>query len=506
MNIKQIKQKIAETDWYYQGGAGKMLYLSYPWVSVYEFQLFQKPIAPHFETFVVTRGIDCAFWHTQKSLTKIAKFYYFKHLRNPKFIDSLQKFWLNKVVPIFLNENQFILENNFSSLSNRKFLELIDKFSIAYINLFQEVIFLDSFDFYGDVVLQNALKNEKVNFLSKEMELLTCPPEASNLQKERLELLSLAENILKRKLTTRHIIKTRSLSNVKLSWIKNRLDRISKQYYWLHNDYASVDYLDANHFYQKLRDLILHRLKLKEELAMRSHIKNVSLEKNKIIAKYGLSSNFVRDTNFLSYLGNLRDLRKSYNQMAGNAIEKIGQEVARRSGLAFNEVENLFFYELGSAFKPNKALRKKIKVREKQAVYWIVGAMKNLEFYGRDAYILDEFSKNKVFKRADLKGRPAYRGIVKGSIKIIKNKSDFKKMKRGDILVAPNTRPEYVPIMKIAGAIVTDEGGITSHAAIVSRELKVPCVVGVQGVTTILKDGQLVEVDANQGVVRVIKQ
>lgn len=57
-------------------------------------------------------------------------------------------------------------------------------------------------------------------------------------------------------------------------------------------------------------------------------------------------------------------------------------------------------------------------------------------------------------------------------------------------------------LCKIVGAIVTEEGGITSHAAIVSRELKIPSVVGVQGVLDVTKDGDLVEVDANEGIVR----
>ena len=74
-------------------------------------------------------------------------------------------------------------------------------------------------------------------------------------------------------------------------------------------------------------------------------------------------------------------------------------------------------------------------------------------------------------------------------------------MKAGNILLAPNTRPEYVPIMKLAGAIISEEGGITCHSAIVSRELKIPCIVGVQGACDQLKDGDLVEVNATKGII-----
>lgn len=76
----------------------------------------------------------------------------------------------------------------------------------------------------------------------------------------------------------------------------------------------------------------------------------------------------------------------------------------------------------------------------------------------------------------------------------------------GEILVTGMTRPEYVPLMKKAAAIVTDEGGITCHAAIVSRELKKPCIIGTKIATQVLNDGDLVEVDAERGVVRVLER
>ncbi len=79
-------------------------------------------------------------------------------------------------------------------------------------------------------------------------------------------------------------------------------------------------------------------------------------------------------------------------------------------------------------------------------------------------------------------------------------------LKRGDILVAATTGPEIMAACQRAGAIVTDEGGITSHAAIVSRELNIPCIIGTKIATKVLKDGQLVEVDAEKGVVKIIRK
>ncbi len=97
-------------------------------------------------------------------------------------------------------------------------------------------------------------------------------------------------------------------------------------------------------------------------------------------------------------------------------------------------------------------------------------------------------------------------GVVKGVARIILGPSDFSRFEEGDILIANETTPDFVPLMKKATAIVTDTGGITSHAAIVSRELKVPSVIGTKIATKVFKDGDVVEVDTDSGTIRIMKR
>ncbi len=98
-----------------------------------------------------------------------------------------------------------------------------------------------------------------------------------------------------------------------------------------------------------------------------------------------------------------------------------------------------------------------------------------------------------------LKGIPASPGIGTGTVKVLKSPKEIDKVKAGDILVAPMTSPDYVPAMKKAVAIVTNEGGMTSHAAIVSREMGIPCVVGTKEGTKVLKDGDIITVNGKTG-------
>ena len=102
-----------------------------------------------------------------------------------------------------------------------------------------------------------------------------------------------------------------------------------------------------------------------------------------------------------------------------------------------------------------------------------------------------------------IKGSVAYSGKKTGKVCQIYTKEDFKKFEKGDILVTTMTTPKFTPILKLAGAIVTDEGGITCHAAIIARELKIPCIIGCKNATEILKNDMIVEVNANEGIINI---
>lgn len=107
--------------------------------------------------------------------------------------------------------------------------------------------------------------------------------------------------------------------------------------------------------------------------------------------------------------------------------------------------------------------------------------------------------------KTEIKGMVGNAGKAKGKVRHVLT-NDLSKIvfNTGEILVAVSTNPILVPIMQRAGAIITDEGGALCHAAIVSRELKIPCVVGTKIATQLLKDGDEVEVDADKGIVKII--
>jgi phosphohistidine swiveling domain-containing protein len=108
-------------------------------------------------------------------------------------------------------------------------------------------------------------------------------------------------------------------------------------------------------------------------------------------------------------------------------------------------------------------------------------------------------------KLGQLKGLGASSGIIKGKVKICHEvKEGLKKIKKGEILVCPKTDPSWMPILSKVSGVITEVGGLLSHAAIVSRELKIPCIVGVREVFKKLKDGDLIEMNGETGEIKIL--
>lgn len=147
-----------------------------------------------------------------------------------------------------------------------------------------------------------------------------------------------------------------------------------------------------------------------------------------------------------------------------------------------------------------------LKERYRASAYFCVDGKDTLVAGDEALKYKELYQKNTEGAQVDgvLKGSVAYPGFVRGRAIIVNAAADMEKFRDGDILISIATNPVLVPAMSRAAAIVTNTGGVTCHAAIVSRELKIPCVVGTKVATQVIQDGDQVEVDANKGIVRKI--
>ena len=124
-------------------------------------------------------------------------------------------------------------------------------------------------------------------------------------------------------------------------------------------------------------------------------------------------------------------------------------------------------------------------------------------FTGQIAGLVEKSINKTNVKTSTIRGTTAYPGKVRGRARIILDPNKVKIFNKGDILITGMTRPEFIPLIRKAGALVTDVGGVLCHAAVTARELKIPCVVGTAVATKVFKDGVKVQVDATKAIIKV---
>lgn len=188
--------------------------------------------------------------------------------------------------------------------------------------------------------------------------------------------------------------------------------------------------------------------------------------------------------------------RKSFNRTHEFMLPLL-EEVSRQYALHVEELKFLRPAEIlllldGASFDLKR------KIMQRRQCYFLF-QKQSFELKENSTYAIEEqFSDI-------LQGMGTSCFVYTGKVKIITSKQDAEKIEQGDVIVTRMTTPDLItPLFQKAGALITDEGGITCHAAVVSREFKLPALVGTKNATKVLKDGDIVEVDAKTGIVRKI--
>jgi len=402
-----------------------------------------------------------------------------------------------------------------------KFLNLVDELDrsdlakkndeelIAMLNTFMRV-YVDQFCLpaitfmYADHMSNILLKkfSEKHENASELLSAVTNPSIEMFSNAERRELLELMCRMIEKfgnglfKLPEEKIE-----TKIKKDKLYEELVKHSMKYFWIDNNYRRAVVLGPFDFIRKMKDESLSFEHPKDELEEIKKIKEEAESKRK---KYGgmLGDEEKTMAYLLSRGAEFQDERKKCNLIGDHIIQKFADEISRRSGITKELVANAKFDEIFGLLD-GSITAEELEKRGKEfhtMYYKNEGNKTEIGFKKGRMHEIKEVKKPEMFT-----GTPASMGIAKGKVRLILSDHDFKKMGKGNILVSGMTRPDFVPVMKKAAAIVTDEGGLTCHAAVVSRELGVPCVVGTRIATAVLEDGDLIEVDGKKGTVKISK-
>lgn len=194
------------------------------------------------------------------------------------------------------------------------------------------------------------------------------------------------------------------------------------------------------------------------------------------------------------------EVRKKTEYFIPGLIASIRKSIKKIPEINKEFIDVILIEEILSGKTPSEEI---LKRRKESYIFTNKRFYESFEKIEEDFRLKIEFEKQ---ENKELKGQIAFKGKVIGIVNIIKNREDLKRFKINEILVASTTTPDFLPAMRKAGAIISEHGGAICHASITSRELKIPCIVGVKEATKILQEGDLIEVDANIGIIKLLSK
>ena len=432
----------------------------------------------------------CGYIFDREEFEKAANFTANKLINDLKWKEKIyQK--INYYTEHYFEAGEKLKKTNLSLLSDKKIIQIIRK--IINFQHYHQVysvlangIVLDGRNHLSNKIreeLKRGLKYPK-NF-EKYWSLLSQTTKISLRQRKDYDIAQLAK-------------KTSKLSK---SVVKTRLKKLHSKYCWL--DYNNMGPATSlSKFEQELNEVVQN----KKNLLIPNQLVILKEKQKKLIRKLNLD-------NRLKFLVTLaqgviwqKGYRKDVQYHGFYCYENLFRELARRKKvLDWQTLSFLFPWEVEKCIKSNYPSISELKQRRKFSIFTVaksgidILSGEKAKIFAKKIESSEDYSDIK-----EVRGQCAYVGKVCGKVKIIQIPADMKKMNHGDVLISQATSPDLLLAMKKASAIVTNTGGLICHAAITARELKIPCIVGTGKATLIFKDGDMVEVDANKGMVKKI--
>lgn len=382
-----------------------------------------------------------------------------------------------------------------------------------YVDRTLELIpFLNSFVLLNDILtemIREGFEKERASKIF--LEEVIIPAEINFVAQEIESILKIASKVNKKPELKRAVLSGNRRQT------KEILDREAKvkiliedhvaKFGWLTTQAYVGDFMKSGDVVDRLQNLLLEDPKKKLTDAKQRKQK-AKRKFNELLRNPKVSIETRRLLKIASQYLYLRFYRIDVFWIAHYKVVDLYQEMAKRLGIEYDEILYLTPEEILASLEKTELVVSKGEIKKRRSNYALVTIDGRTRIYSGDEVdrLLEEERKKEKVLGEEIKGAVACKGKARGQVRIVMDPKVMGRMKRGDILVTNMTTPDLMQAIEKSAAIVTDEGGILCHAAIVSRELGIPCVIGTERATTIFKDGDLIEVDAERGVVRKLEK
>lgn len=470
--MNQILKECLKNNYYTQGFAARPLFM----YGVPSLDTMKKPLGFTYDQFLISIKHDyCEFNYLISDFSKHAQIIINKLKNDKNYLSKQRKYYENefkKCEPLFLR-----VENNLSNKTDYELMTLAHgliiplELTVGVSHLIEGISLRLEHDIRRFLDKEANKKVKNIDFST-----ISSPTTQSFLSKKEELLWKIRQSKLNKK--------------------DALINKFLKEFFWIQSSYVQNNPIAKEQV-----------IKMAEELTTynKPHLISTKQNKKKLFKKYSLTKE-QQDLIYLAeFLTDWQDERKTHIYRGIHAVSTLCREISKR----FRIEENLIHYLLLDEFEINgfeKGTLKQIAEKRYNGVIIIKQSNKREIFSGNEFIEFEQAFHKKGEDVERLNGVAANLGTATGPVRICNTLESLTQVKQGDILVASMTRPEYISAMKKASAIVTDEGGITCHAAIVSRELNIPCVVGTKIATKTLQNGWIVEVKANHGQVIVLEK
>lgn len=383
-------------------------------------------------------------------------------------------------------EKELVESSRAISLEPKHLLREIKKWFAAYKDAVSLIVVSGRLDDVLEEDINKELKQSGVGNAENVFRTIAQPERLSSVAEEKIALMKMvSENKATQKNIQNH----------------------ARKYAWITSTLLLGDLYSPKDVATKIKKIKKNKSLNNEIESLEKLAENNRKEFKKAKKQYNFKPELLEKINILRHAIWFRTARLDWLNESCALARPLLEMAAAKVGLSYDELIYCSPEEIINALSKNKKIadKKDIFARMGKYAMWTLDGKKCDFITGDEVDKLKSALFEESHKAQEIKGLVAYEGRAWGRVAILKDRSEIKKLKQGEILVARLTTPDFVPAMEKAKAIITDLGGITSHAAIVARELKIPCIVGTKIATKALKDGDLVEVDANRGIVKILK-
>lgn len=385
-------------------------------------------------------------------------------------------------------------------ISTEKLLDSIQEALEFYNEMWELGPFAELIDFYLSAELRGGLLKEGVpeKDIAHIVSVLSTPEEESFSRKAEKSFLKIAAEIERRKLSLQKAFSDRAIVSM--------LEAHLSEYYWVSCNYFSFSGLGMSSLKKLVESALGKEKTALEKLSEFGSQQNSFLrEKEALLKKYCFGKKTVFHFNLLQKVAVVYDDRKKSQMYSFYSVGRMLKELARR-------------------LKVNSDLAKYVLPQELSD--FVSGKISSNDLYERRQYSFIDFNvlppkiltgeaarkaEQELWKSSDLSqdevnGTSASPGKIIARARVITSSKNLSELQKGEILVTGMTSPDYVPFLSKVVGMITDDGGITCHAAIIAREFGIPCIVGTKVATRAIKTGDLLDLRANHGLARIIER